>query len=271
MKKMHRNIVYGILLIGICLSIGGSLYLFKTGINQRVNLIAPISPLSALSSSVPYGSSVWISDTTNQCDQWAWSFSGSNSAVGITVMAMDSGNYSRLLAAESYSYILIAAGQNYVASGTFEPIYAANWYILFLNNSTTHQTTTLTYSATINWAYYCTTPTTSTVVNSYNSFANANQISVGTSYGTIDTSSNDYFEVYLYSGAATTVSLRWTGSAGITLTVYNPTEQYIGSDTITQAGFSPVVDFTPTSSGYYYIEVAMVSGSATAYSLTITS
>ena len=30
------------------------------------------------------------------------------------------------------------------------------------------------------------------------------------------------------------------------------------------------MDFTPTSSGYYYIEVAMVSGSATAYSLTIT-
>ena len=57
----------------------------------------------------------------------------------------------------------------------------------------------------------------------------------------------------------------------MTLTVYNPTEQYIGSDTITQAGISPVVDFTPTSFGYYYIEVAMVSGSATAYSLTITS
>jgi hypothetical protein len=77
-----------------------------------------------------------------------WSFDSSNTYVGITVIAMDAESYALFLALESYSYYTLSNGNYRTASGTFTVPQGGDWYVLFMNFDSDHQTTYLTFDVT---------------------------------------------------------------------------------------------------------------------------
>ena len=80
-------------------------------------------------------------------DSVSWSFSSSNSAVGITVRAMTSSEYSDFVASQTYYYYSLSNGNYNSDSGTWSPSSSSSYYIVFINFDSSG-TSTVTWSAT---------------------------------------------------------------------------------------------------------------------------
>jgi len=104
------------------------------------------NPKSAFELSIDYGEYVTVHATAGSGDRLQWSFSGTNTFVGITVLVLDSTNYANMLSNETYSSDLLSDGSYYSAEGNFNPTYSSTWYFLFWNNDADHQNTYLTYN-----------------------------------------------------------------------------------------------------------------------------
>ncbi|MHA1775941.1 MAG: Loki-CTERM sorting domain-containing protein [Promethearchaeota archaeon] len=87
-------------------------------------------------------------------DEISWSFSSSNSYVGITVMMMDSANYYNFDNGYSYTYYPQSSGNFISDSGTFTVPYSDTWYVIFVNWDSDMQSTMLTYSGSITYNYF---------------------------------------------------------------------------------------------------------------------
>ncbi|MCF2140372.1 MAG: hypothetical protein K9W44_10000 [Candidatus Lokiarchaeota archaeon] len=87
-------------------------------------------------------------------DEISWSFSGTNTYVGIKVMVMDSANYNNFYYGYSYTYYLESSGDYYADSGTFTIPYSDTWYIIFANYDSDQESTALTYSASKTSNYF---------------------------------------------------------------------------------------------------------------------
>ena len=82
-----------------------------------------------------------------------WSFSSSDSNVGITVRAMTSTEYSKFTASQSYSYYSLSGGYYSSDSGTWSPSSSSSYYIVFINFDSTGSST-VTWSATETYIPY---------------------------------------------------------------------------------------------------------------------
>jgi len=106
-------------------------------------------PKSSYADEVNYGEWVgiyWSYPDSN--DYIDWSFNGSNSYVGITVIAMDDTNFWNFDNGYSYTCYNLSSGAYYIDSGTFYPPYEDQWYIIFMNEDPDMQSTYLTYEGT---------------------------------------------------------------------------------------------------------------------------
>ncbi|MCG3224541.1 MAG: hypothetical protein H7647_08750, partial [Candidatus Heimdallarchaeota archaeon] len=75
-----------------------------------------------------------------------WSFSGSNSYVGIIVMAMDEYNFNKFDNGDMSAYAYFLSDGNYIADyGTFKAKSDDVWYIVFWNFDAVIESTSLTY------------------------------------------------------------------------------------------------------------------------------
>ena len=72
---------------------------------------------------------------------YSWSFTGSNSYVGITVRVMDANNYSRFQNRIAYNYYIFSDGSKYIDSGEWTIPYTDTWYTVFINVDSDQQST----------------------------------------------------------------------------------------------------------------------------------
>lgn len=77
-----------------------------------------------------------------------WSFSGSNSYVGIIVMAMDQYNFNKFDNGDLSAFVYILSDGDYISHhGTFRARSDDKWFIVFLNLDLVFESTSLTYEA----------------------------------------------------------------------------------------------------------------------------
>ncbi len=75
-----------------------------------------------------------------------WEFEGSNSYVGIIVLAMDDDEFANFKNKKVYTYYILSNGKYYADSGDFDVPYSDTWYILFFNVDSDRQRTNLSYT-----------------------------------------------------------------------------------------------------------------------------
>lgn len=107
------------------------------------------NPKNASTSHLIYGDFRYDKFNASPFDNIIWAFSSSDVNVEITVMAMNSGNFSFFNNSQSYIYISLSPGSLPNDSGTFSPNYIDTWYIVYLNNDTIMQSTILDYNTTL--------------------------------------------------------------------------------------------------------------------------
>jgi len=93
----------------------------------------------------------WIAEGNDEID---WSFSGSNTFVGVDVFAVDYDNYYNFYNGYSYTYYSLSNGGYYADSGTFTVPYSDDWYIIWANWDSDIQSTSLTYTGYCNYNYF---------------------------------------------------------------------------------------------------------------------
>jgi len=97
-------------------------------------------------SSLSYGQYIAFKLTTRENIEIRWSFSGSNINVGIIVYAMTYAEYSKFHNSQPFNPYYLSDGSHIQDSGTFTITSSDDWYIIFLNADSDHQTTSLTYN-----------------------------------------------------------------------------------------------------------------------------
>ena len=100
-------------------------------------------------SSLAFGEYVYFYRTAGEGDKIRWEFSGTNSYVGITVLAMSDIEFNKFQNAQTFYTYTLSNGSFYIASGTFYPPSYDTWYIVFLNADSSVQTTYLTYDINV--------------------------------------------------------------------------------------------------------------------------
>jgi len=106
------------------------------------------NPKSSFEYSLDYNEYVTVYSTSGSGDRLHWSFSGTNTFVGIIVQVLDSLNYARLQSNDTYSFEELSDGSYYSDSGDYYPASSSTWYFLFINIDPDQQTTYLTYDLT---------------------------------------------------------------------------------------------------------------------------
>lgn len=106
-------------------------------------------PISSSSGLLEYGQFCYDHIHTNSMDNISWSFSSSNPNVSIYVMAMDFDNFSLFNLTQSSFAKTLSPGNLKTDMGTFTPNYPDTWYIVYLNNDSDEQSTSLTYNTTL--------------------------------------------------------------------------------------------------------------------------
>jgi len=96
-------------------------------------------------SSLPYGYCIGVHAKVDEYFEIRWEFSGSNSLVGIKVYAMIDTEFAKFKNSQSFNSYQLSDGSHVQDSGTFIPKSNNEWYIVFLNADSNHQTTYLTY------------------------------------------------------------------------------------------------------------------------------
>ncbi|MHA1371713.1 MAG: PKD domain-containing protein [Promethearchaeota archaeon] len=89
-----------------------------------------------------YGYS-YTTGTARAGEKLVWEFNSTNPYVGLYVMAMDSSNYTNFISLTSFSAFELSNGSLIEDSGTFTIPYDSQWYVVFLNNDTSHEPTDL--------------------------------------------------------------------------------------------------------------------------------
>ncbi len=175
-RKTLRTVVKSLLLVGGFCAMFGAMTLLPNAnfwqqrirynypnnsiVNYRVtnfssqfsNNEKTLSPHSATSGVISLNYMSWEDIYTNSIDpintQSDWSFTGTNPSVGIYVMAMDAANYAKFSTGKSWTYNILSNGSYYSASSSYSLPYSSEWDIVFYNNGSAKQSTTLTYSVT---------------------------------------------------------------------------------------------------------------------------
>lgn len=224
------------------------------------------TPCAAELQTLSYNKFKSVNFTASDCDRIFWSFSSSNEYVGITVRAMNMGNYSLFTRAQVYHYYSLSPGSFISDSGEFRTEYPDIWYIVYINYHPVHQTTILTYSVDITPNYYCSIITEDSYEPN-NSFGEAKSISVGF-YGSLTSSDQDYFKIFVYEGNILSIQVNWIESASdLDLYLYNSTyNQIICTNGVNRP---EVLTCQVTKSGYYYVVVIKKSGSDTTYTMVV--
>ncbi len=148
---MKTKIIF-VLLVTFFLA-NSNIILVNNIINTRETQLE-ISPKSSYYYDIAYGEYTNVHGSSDNDDKIDWQFSSSKTNIGITAMAMTYSNYLIFQSSGSFQYSLLSPGNYYAANGAFRPPSSDTWYIVFLNNDSDHQTTTLTYSAVIDTDYY---------------------------------------------------------------------------------------------------------------------
>lgn len=117
---------------------------------NSIGLYNQNTPKSASNSILNYGNFKYVDGRATFRDNFTWSFISSNNNVNITVMAMNSTNFNYFnTSSQPYTYISLSPGNLTSDNGIFSPIYLDTWYIVYLNNDTHMQSTTLSYNTTL--------------------------------------------------------------------------------------------------------------------------
>jgi len=146
---LRKNQKYFLLLIStIAILLSGVLVLSLISTQMPLNGSTKSGGLKG-SITLNYNEYVSVSISANQFGKIQWSFSGSNTNVGITVRAMEYSEYLDFVGGYSYTYYSLSSGSYYSASGTWTPSKQAVWYIIFWNHDSVMQSTYLIYSATL--------------------------------------------------------------------------------------------------------------------------
>jgi len=144
-RKIYLFLVISLLFIGS--SMITMFYSADRETNQ--NFISDIgNPNSSFEFSLDYNEYVTVYSTSGSGDRLHWSFSGTNTFVGIIVQVLDSLNYARLQSNDTYSFEELSDGSYYSDSGDYYPASSSTWYFLFINIDPDQQTTYLTYDLT---------------------------------------------------------------------------------------------------------------------------
>lgn len=143
-KKGIACMIFTLLIINIaaisfCITINEN---FQTADSQN-------TPKSASYSTLNYGYFDYDQIRASSVDNISWSFSSSNASVDIYVIAMNSANFSKFNTTQSGSYTTLSPGNSTNATGIFSPGYLDTWYIVYLNNDTSKQSTILSYNTTL--------------------------------------------------------------------------------------------------------------------------
>ena len=150
MKMKLRGINRNLLIIFSLILAFGIIFGIMNTITDPVKSRQDVDlPKSSYADEVNYGEWVgiyWSYPDSN--DYIDWSFNGSNSYVGITVIAMDDTNFWNFDNGYSYTSYSLSSGAYYIHSGTFYPLYEDQWYIIFMNEDPDMQSTYLTYEGT---------------------------------------------------------------------------------------------------------------------------
>lgn len=204
----------------------------------------------------------WTSTDPAECGpggQVAWSFSGTNTAAGIKVMALDSANFLKLKNFQSYTYYQLSNGSYYSASGTWIPPSVATWNIVFMHVGPSTSSTNLTFS------------TTFTYDDSYeqnDAFANAATLSTGT-YANLRCFDDDWYRVYVSAATLLTITMDSISASDPDLQLYNSGQTLLASSA-NSGTTTETIYYLTTSSGYYYIRAFPFSG-LPSYRLTIST
>lgn len=106
-----------------------------------------------------YNGYVYASGYADDDDSIYWEFSGTNTAVGITVQIMTSENFNYMQNSQEYERYQVSDGSYYEDSGEGCVEDEATWYVVWFNWDADMASTTLTYYSQIN---YDTCPSSST-------------------------------------------------------------------------------------------------------------
>ena len=191
-----------------------------------------------------------------------YNFSSSKTYIGITVRAMNDGNYSKFTSNQTYSYYTLSGGSFYSYSETWSIPYCDTWYVVFLNLDPDQETTTLTFDA----SFFGLCGAAGCGYDSYESndgFSSAYALSdtSNTITGSICSGDKDYFKIYLSSGSNYRITLTWVGSSDLDLTLYNSAYSTVASSS--GVSNTETIDYYVSTSGYYYILVDHYIGSTT--------
>jgi len=198
-------------------------------------------------------------------DRFTWSFSSSNTIIGITVLAMNAGNFSNLgVSGVNVTYYSLSPGGYTSDSGGFQPEYYDTWYILYWNNDTDAQPTDITYETLIYLDYYGTEPC-GTSGNPYDDayedndeVASARTLELDITYS-MKAYDIDWYTYYLSSSTQLTIQLNFEDNLGdIDMRVYDEYQNELDSSTGVDNDEECTISLS--NSGYVYIKVFVVGG-----------
>jgi hypothetical protein len=93
-----------------------------------------------------YSEYVIVDSDRERAADFHWEFKSSKSHIGIIVLGMDDEGYDNFKLNYSAGIQILSDGSKSEDSDTWEITYKDMWYIVFLNNDTDKESTTLTYS-----------------------------------------------------------------------------------------------------------------------------
>lgn len=106
-------------------------------------------PFVASSNLLNYGQFCYDYIHTNSNENISWSFSSLNPNVSIPVIAMDFSNFSLFNSAQPNFDETLSPGNLTTDNGTFSPNYPDIWYIVYWNNDSDVQSTTIIHNASL--------------------------------------------------------------------------------------------------------------------------
>ncbi len=231
--------------------------------NQFIN-----PPEPSYVENVSYNDYWAVYSTSEVYNYLTYNFSSSKTYIGITVRAINAGNYSKFVNNLTHSYYTLSSGSQYSYSGTWSIPYCSVWYVVFLNLDSDQESTILTFNAAFfglcNSSQTCGFDSYEPNGNfqaAYSLSSTSNSIS-----GSICSSDIDYFKIYLSSGSTYRFTITWSGSTDLDLELYNSDQTNIQSSS--GVSNTETITYYASSSGYYYIQVVHYTGNTVSYTLT---